>query len=151
MDSQIPTPDDEEGPAAEAPDGSARVPDGPLPSDRELQVLEYFRHVRQRRESFSLWKCAVRLIGGVMAAVFLSGYIGGLLAMTLEAHLIFVGLAAAVALFFLIRWELAIRGGKQAEGSKDRRATMWRQSASRFDSSGVTMVDPHSASQGEDR
>ena len=111
----------------------------------ELAMLDYARpRVCRRYQQGALWKSIVRVTGGVMVFTALAGYVGSAMVRFPEVVLTIIVLAALVALGAMIAWERGfVRKRDSWDDGKDRRATMWRASASRFDSSGVTIVDPH--------
>jgi hypothetical protein len=111
----------------------------------ELMKLDYARpRVCRRYQQGALWKSVVRVTGGVMVLSALSGYVGAAFIRFPEVLLTIIVLAAVVGLTVMISWERGfVRKQDPWDEGKDRRATTWRASASRYDSSGVTIVDPH--------
>ena len=85
-----------------------------------------------------------------MAMLAVTGYFMSLFAMPFDVLVIIVGLVGLAALILLIGWERGMVLREPIwEGAKDLRAATWRASASRFDSSGVTILDPNSPKQDE--
>lgn len=124
-----------------------------VPGEEDPLLLDYAspRLVR-RYQSGALWKSMVRVIGGVMVAIFLSDYISSLFTMPLDAWAATLAFAGIGALVCLIGWERGMVLKEPIwEGSKDLRAQSYRASASRFDSSGVMIVDPHSQRNDEQK
>lgn len=113
--------------------------------DRQIETLNYAGpRVCRRYQRGAFWKAVVRVTAGMMLFSFAISWILSAFRMPLEALLSFVALGAVVALAVLITWERGFVLREDVwDDAKDRRATTWRPSASRFDSSGVTILDPH--------
>ena len=122
------------------------IPTVPASENEDLFQLDYARpRIIRRYQKSALWKSIVRVIGGLMVAVALTSYIASLFAMPSDAWYAILCAAGVAALVFLVGWERGMVLKEPIwEGSKDLRAQTYRPSASRFDSSGVMIVDPHS-------
>jgi hypothetical protein len=132
--------DEERGEAA----GSQDVED-------ELAKLDYARpRLCRRYQQGALWKAIVRVVAGMLLLPSVVGYVAMAFAMPVEAWLAVVVCAALVGLAAMITYErgFVLRHDIWGTG-KDRKAAQWRASASRYDSSGVTVVDPHSRGSNE--
>ena len=127
--------------------GLSVISSPPMPDEPdETPILDYVNpRLIRRYQLGSLWKSFVRVIGGLMATLFLTGVIVNLFVIPFDVLLMIVGLAGAAALMMLIAWERGMVLREPLwEGMKDLRAATYRGSASRFDSSGVTIIDPNS-------
>ena len=118
----------------------------PLEQSEDPQVLQYVRpRLIRRYQRGGIWKAVVRVVGGMMASMALAGVAVSFFSLPLDVLFIIIGLAGGAALLVLLGWE---RGYVLREPlwdeMKDLRAQTYRQSASRYDSSGVTIVDPNS-------
>ena len=114
--------------------------------EEEIIPLNYASpRLRRRYQKGPLWKAVVRVVGGMWVAVFFAGFIGQSFAVPGDAWVAILAGVAAAALIGLIAWERGMVLKEPIwEGAKDLRAQSYRASASRFDASGVTIVDPHS-------
>ena len=121
--------------------------DDPQPStDDEPLTLNYAGpRLRPRWAGVGLWKVFCRIVGGMMVVMLCSGYFVSLLAIPGEIRIVIIGIAGVVAVAFFIWWGRSPTVWEpEWDTGKDRRATTWRRSTSRYDSSGVMIVDPHS-------
>jgi hypothetical protein len=126
--------------------------ESPDPADDETttRVSDVRPLLIRRHQAGPLWKAVVRVMGGVMSAMALGGYLGSLIRMPTDAWVAILICAGAAAGIGLVAWERGmVLKHPIWEGSKDLRAQSYRGSASRFDSSGVRVVDPHSGRNSE--
>ena len=121
----------------ETPTSDPHNDDEPLP-------LNYARpRLIRRYQNGPVWKAIVRVVGGLLVTMFFVVSIGRTFMMPLDAWIAIVGGVGLAALMGLIAWERGMILKEPIwEGSKDLRAQTYRASASRFDSSGVRIVDP---------
>jgi hypothetical protein len=124
----------------------------PSQCEDEPPVLDYMRpRLIRRHQRGALWKSIVRVIGGMLVTMSLAGLIVSTFTMPFDALVAIIGLAGVATLIWLVMWERGMVLKEPLwEGAKDLRATTWRSSASRFDSSGVTIVDPNPPESGSD-
>ena len=101
--------------------------------------------LRRRWAGVSPWRVICRIVGGMLAAMLCFGYVVNFLSMAGEIRLLIIAIAGVAALVGMIWWGRSLTVWQpEWETGKDRRAATWRHSTSRYDSSGVRIVDPHS-------
>ena len=121
--------------------------DDPQPTpDDEPPTLNYAGPwLRPRWAGISAWRVICRVVGGMLVIMLCSGYFVSLFAIPGEMRLLVIAIAGVVAVAFMIWWGRSPTVWEpEWDAGKDRRATTWRHSTSRYDSSGVRIVDPHS-------
>jgi hypothetical protein len=131
---------------------AAMADEDPTPAapENELFPLSYANpRLIRRYQNGPVWKSVVRVVGGVMLSMCFVLLISEPLNVRGEGEVILMLCAVGAAtLVGLIYWERGkVLKEPLWEGAKDLRAQSYRASASRFDSSGVTVVDPHSDRQ----
>ena len=122
------------------------------PDDDDAPILSYANpRLCRRYQKGTLWMAICRVVGGAAAACFLSGYVAGILSIAGEGMLWIALGVGALGLVGMILWERKlVLKDPIWEGAKDLRAQTWLRSKSRHDSSGVTIVDPHTGASQRD-
>jgi hypothetical protein len=122
----------------------------PGAEEEELFGLDYARpRLCRRYQKGGVWKSVVRVAAAGMVAPLVAAYVASMFVVPSDAWIAMVCLAGVVAVAAMIKWERGMVLREPIwEGAKDLRASTWRASASRFDSSGVTIVDQHGTGKG---